>query len=104
MAKNGSGDCLTINEAVDRVPKKSNSRFVIYVTAGAYVQNVNIDKSKWNVMIYGDGNDKTIVSGSLSNRTRVPTFRSATFGTLEVLSIDFHQTSSLRDHLTNFYQ
>lgn len=81
VAKDDSGDVKTINEAVAKVPKKSKVRFVIYVKAGVYVENVNFEKSMWNVMVYGDGMNKTIVSGSINfGVDRVPTFSTATFG------------------------
>lgn len=79
VAKDGSGDCETLREAVGKIPKKSESRFVIHVKEGEYVENVILDKSKWNVMIYGEGKDKTIVSGSLNFVDGTPTFSTATF-------------------------
>ncbi|KAL6996187.1 Pectinesterase 3 [Sarracenia purpurea var. burkii] len=79
VAKDGSGDCKTIGEAVGKVPKKSKTRFVIYVKRGEYVENVNLDKSIWNVMMYGDGKAETIVSGSLNFMDGTPTFSTATF-------------------------
>jgi hypothetical protein len=39
-----------------------------------------LEKSKWNVMMYGDGKDKTIVSGSLNFIDGTSTFATATFG------------------------
>ncbi|KAM7480664.1 hypothetical protein LguiA_028877 [Lonicera macranthoides] len=83
VAKDDSGDVKTINEAVAKVPKKSKVRFVIYVKAGVYAENVNFEKSMWNVMVYGDGMNNTIVSGSLNfGVDRVPTFSTATFATV----------------------
>nr|DAD49198.1 TPA_asm: hypothetical protein HUJ06_019135 [Nelumbo nucifera] len=80
VAKDGSGKYKTIEEAVVVVPKKSVKRFVIYVKAGMYVENVVVDKSKWNVMMYGDGIGKTIVSGRSNVKDGTPTFSTATFG------------------------
>ncbi|OMO66006.1 Pectinesterase, catalytic [Corchorus olitorius] len=79
VAKDGSGQFLTINDAVKLIGKKNQTRFVIYVKAGTYVENVILDKNKWNVMIYGDGKDKTIISGSLNFIDGTPTFATATF-------------------------
>lgn len=79
VAKDGSGDCETLREAVGKIPKKSESKFIIHVKEGVYVENVILDKSKWNVMIYGEGKDKTIVSGSLNFVDGTPTFSTATF-------------------------
>ncbi|XWS12223.1 hypothetical protein CRYUN_Cryun37aG0071400 [Craigia yunnanensis] len=79
VAQDGSGNFMTINEAVKLVGKKNESRFVIYVKEGKYVENVILDKHKWNVMIYGDGKTKTIISGSLNFVDGTPTFETATF-------------------------
>lgn len=79
VAKDGSGDFESINEAIKLIPKKSKSRFVVYVKEGLYEENVNIKKDFWNVMFYGDGMNKTIVSGSLNNIDGTPTFFTATF-------------------------
>ncbi|XP_010542351.1 PREDICTED: pectinesterase 1 [Tarenaya hassleriana] len=79
VAADGSGDVKTVNEAVAKVPKKSKTRFVIYVKGGTYVENVVMDKSIWNVMIYGDGKTKTIISGSKNFIDGTPTYETATF-------------------------
>ncbi|XP_057980828.1 pectinesterase 3 [Malania oleifera] len=82
VAKDGTGDYKTIKEAAKAVPKKSEKRFVIYVKAGKYVENVDLDKHRWNVMIYGDGSDKTILSGSLNFIDGTPTYATATFAVM----------------------
>ncbi|KAG8380219.1 hypothetical protein BUALT_Bualt07G0170600 [Buddleja alternifolia] len=79
VAQDGSGNVRTIKDAVARIPKKSKTRFVIYVKAGVYVENVELDKSCWNVMMYGDGKAATIVSGSKNFVDGTPTFSTATF-------------------------
>ncbi|XP_019193237.1 PREDICTED: pectinesterase 3-like [Ipomoea nil] len=78
--KNGSpGSVKTIKEAVDKIPPKSTSRFVIYVMAGEYKEKLELDKSKWNVMMYGDGMGKTIITGSDNYIDKTATFKTATF-------------------------
>ncbi|CAH9118614.1 unnamed protein product [Cuscuta europaea] len=72
------GSVKTIMEAVNRVPEKSKTRFVIYVKAGEYVEKVELDKTKWNVMMYGDGIGKTNISGSANFIDGTPTFQTAT--------------------------
>ncbi|KAI3455679.1 hypothetical protein Pfo_012342 [Paulownia fortunei] len=79
VSKDGSGDVRTLKEAVARIPKKSKTRFVIYLKAGEYVENVVLEKSYWNVMIYGDGKTATIISGSKNFVDGTPTFTTATF-------------------------
>ncbi|KAL2227941.1 UNVERIFIED_CONTAM: putative pectinesterase/pectinesterase inhibitor 32 [Sesamum indicum] len=80
VAADGSGNYRTINEAINVVPPYSNRRFVIYVKKGLYLENVKINMTKSNIMMYGDGMDQTIVSGSLSNSTLLATILTATFG------------------------
>ncbi|XP_073311256.1 pectinesterase 3 [Primulina huaijiensis] len=80
VAKDGSGDVTTLNAAVARIPKKSKTRFVIYVKAGTYLENVVLDKSYTNVMMYGDGKDVSIISGSKNFVDGTPTFSTATVG------------------------
>ncbi|KAL0299427.1 UNVERIFIED_CONTAM: putative pectinesterase/pectinesterase inhibitor 46 [Sesamum radiatum] len=80
VAKDGSGKYKTIKAALKAVPEKSKKRFVIYVKKGVYVENVRVDKTKWNVMMVGDGKDATIISGSLNFVDGTPTFQTATFG------------------------
>lgn len=79
VAKDGSGDFKTIIEAVNSIPKKSKSRFVIHVKEGVYVENVIVGDNYWNVMVYGDGMNRTVVSGSLNKVDGVSTFFSGTF-------------------------
>ncbi|OVA03699.1 Pectinesterase [Macleaya cordata] len=79
VAKDGTGDFTTIQEAILAVKKKNESRVVIYVKEGKYTENVIIDKAYWNIYMYGDGKDKTIISGSLNNVDGTPTFSTATF-------------------------
>ncbi|VFR00123.1 unnamed protein product [Cuscuta campestris] len=78
--QNGSpGSVPTIGEAVKMVPEKNKTRFVIYVKAGEYVEKVELDKTKWNVMMYGDGKNQTVISGSANFIDGTPTFHTATF-------------------------
>ncbi|XP_045788083.1 pectinesterase 3-like [Trifolium pratense] len=79
VAKDGSGQYKTIGEALKIVPKKSLKRFVVYVKKGEYVENIDLDKNTWNVMIYGDGMTETVVSGSRNFMDGTPTFETATF-------------------------
>ncbi|KAG2380096.1 Pectinesterase 3 [Vigna angularis] len=69
----------TIGEALKLVKKKSEKRFSVYVKEGSYVENIDLDKNTWNVMIYGDGKDKTVIVGSRNFIDGTPTFETATF-------------------------
>lgn len=81
VATDGSGDFKTVKEAVDAAAKnKGSGRFVIYVKAGTYNENVEIGEKVKNVMLIGDGIGKTIITGSKSVGGGSTTFRSATVG------------------------
>ena len=82
VAKDGSGKYRTIRRALKDVPEKSKKRTVIYVKKGVYFENVKVEKTMWNVVVVGDGGDKSIVSGKLNVIDGTPTFQSATFGNL----------------------
>ncbi|KAF3683682.1 hypothetical protein FXO37_01708 [Capsicum annuum] len=79
VAKDCSGKYKTIKAALKVAPDKSKKRFVIYVKKGIYIENVRVQKTKWNIMIIGDGKDATVVSGNRNFIDGTPTFQSATF-------------------------
>ncbi|KAJ4765296.1 Pectinesterase [Rhynchospora pubera] len=80
VAKDGSGQFKTINDAIKAIPVNHPGRYVIYVKAGVYDEIVMVTKDKNNVFMYGDGADKSIVTGKLSNvETQVTTRLTATF-------------------------
>ncbi|CAH9137177.1 unnamed protein product [Cuscuta epithymum] len=76
VAKDGSGNYKTVKEAVANIPKKGG-RIVIYVKAGVYNENVDVNVN--DVTLVGDGIGKTIITGNKSNGTGSSTFNSATF-------------------------
>lgn len=82
VAKDGTGQYTTIAAALKAVAKKSEKRFVVYVKKGEYLENIDLDKNTWNVMIYGDGMTETVVHGSRNFIDGTPTFETATFGNL----------------------
>ncbi|XP_020680042.1 pectinesterase 1-like [Dendrobium catenatum] len=79
VAQDGTGSVKTVQAAVDLVPKGNLSPFVIYIKAGEYNEAVVIDKNKWNIVIVGDGMDKTIITSNKNFIDGTPTFSTATF-------------------------
>ncbi|KAJ3701947.1 hypothetical protein LUZ61_005652 [Rhynchospora tenuis] len=80
VAKDGSGQFKTINNAIEAVPANHTGRYVIYVKAGEYDEIVKVPRGTNNVFMYGDGANKSIVNGKLSNvETQVTTRLTATF-------------------------
>ncbi|OIW02497.1 hypothetical protein TanjilG_05090 [Lupinus angustifolius] len=102
VANDGSEQYKTIGEALKLVKKKSLKRFIVYVKEGTYVENIDLDKNTWNVMIIGDGKDKTIVSGSRNFYDGTPTFETATFAVkgkgFIAKDIGFHNTAGAEKH------
>ncbi|KAK4804748.1 hypothetical protein SAY86_004565 [Trapa natans] len=79
VAQDGSGNYKTISEAVSAASKRSGSgRYIIYIKAGTYKENVQVGSGLKNIMFVGDGIGKTIVTGSRSVGGGSTTFNSAT--------------------------
>ncbi|CAN4078311.1 unnamed protein product [Withania somnifera] len=78
VAADGSGKYKTVKEAVASAPDNSKTRYVIYVKKGTYTENVEIGKTKKNLMLVGDGMDATIITGNLNVVDGSTTFKSAT--------------------------
>ncbi|CAA6656203.1 unnamed protein product [Spirodela intermedia] len=83
VAKDGSGGYQTINDALAALShqrRRQNQRTVIYVKAGVYSENVEVGRTLRNMMLVGDGIDKTTVTGSRSVPDGYTTYSSSTFG------------------------
>ncbi|KAJ0054586.1 hypothetical protein Pint_00775 [Pistacia integerrima] len=65
VAKDGSGDYNSIQEAIDAYPKDLQGRYVVYVKEGTYNESVTVSEKQPNLYIYGDGNSKTIVTAAI---------------------------------------
>lgn len=79
VAKDGSGDCKTITEALAKVPKKNKKPFVILIKAGVYNEYVMVTKKMSNVVLLGEGPNNTRITGNKNVVDGTPTFNSATF-------------------------
>ncbi|KAK1317513.1 hypothetical protein QJS10_CPA05g00343 [Acorus calamus] len=78
VAKDGTGNFTKVVEAVAAVPDNSRRRFVIYIKEGTYFENVEVNKTKTNVMFVGDGIRKTVIKANQNIVNGWTTFRSAT--------------------------
>lgn len=79
VALDGTGNYTSVSAAVLDAPNYSSRRYVIYIKRGVYKENVEIKKKKWNLMMFGDGMEATVISGNRSFIDGWTTFRSATF-------------------------
>lgn len=83
VAQDGSGTHRTINQAlaaVSRMGKSRLNRVIIYIKAGVYNEKVDIDRHMKNIMLVGDGMDRTIVTNNRNVPDGSTTYGSATFG------------------------
>lgn len=100
VAKDGSGKYTTVKAAIDAAPKSSSGRYVIYVKAGVYNEQVEINAK--NIMLVGDGIGKTVITGSKSVGGGSTTFRSATVAAVGdgfiAQDITFRNTAGAANH------
>ncbi|KAM7257731.1 hypothetical protein ACFE04_013472 [Oxalis oulophora] len=78
VAKDGSGKYKTINAALQEIPKKNPTTFVIYVKAGIYNEKVVFTKAMPNVVLIGQGPTNTKITGNLNFIDGTNTMNTAT--------------------------
>ncbi|KAJ0014330.1 hypothetical protein Pint_19681 [Pistacia integerrima] len=78
VAKDGSGNFTTINEAINFIPDKTKNGTVVYIKEGVYEEKVFLNKSYTHVIMVGDGAEKTRITGSLNFVDGTPTVQTAT--------------------------
>ncbi|OMO63036.1 Pectinesterase, catalytic [Corchorus capsularis] len=86
VALDGSSPIKSINEAIDMIPNHNENLFVILVKEVVYNENVLIKESKTNVMMIGEGMEKTIIE---SNRSVKGGFYTDKTATMEVQATNF---------------
>ncbi|KAJ1439976.1 Pectinesterase, catalytic [Sesbania bispinosa] len=79
VAKDGSGNFKTISEALAAIPQNYEGRYVVYVKEGVYDETVTVTKIMVNLTMYGDGSQKSIITGNKNFVDGVRTFQTATF-------------------------
>ncbi|WP_258103442.1 pectinesterase family protein [Marinoscillum sp. MHG1-6] len=62
VAKDGSGDFLTVQEAIDAVPHLRKNRTVILIKSGVYKERLILPTTKTNVTFIGEGAEKTVLT------------------------------------------
>ncbi|XP_050379321.1 putative pectinesterase/pectinesterase inhibitor 45 [Argentina anserina] len=79
VAKDGSGNYQSISEALSAMPENYEGRYIIYVKEGVYDESVTVTKKMPNVTIYGDGSQKSIITGNQNTADGVRFLKTATF-------------------------
>lgn len=62
VAKDGSGDVKTVQEAFNKVPDNNSSTFTIFVKKGTYREKLKLTSLKKNVSLYGENKTTTILT------------------------------------------
>jgi pectinesterase len=82
VAKDGSGQFKTIMEALAAYPKGYKGRYFIYVKAGIYNESIIVPKVCVNLMMYGDGPQRTVITGHKNQKKdNISIADNASFGT-----------------------
>ncbi|KAF8027920.1 hypothetical protein BT93_E0753 [Corymbia citriodora subsp. variegata] len=103
VARDGSGNYKTIGEAITAASKRSGTaRYIIYIKAGTYNENIEVGSKLENIMFVGDGIGKTIITGSKSVGEGSTTFNSATVAVVGdgfiAQDITFRNTAGAANH------
>ncbi|XP_023904509.2 pectinesterase [Quercus suber] len=78
VAIDGSGNFNTINEAISKIPIGRNSPYVILIKQGTYNEAVYIAQNMSNLVLIGEGMEKTIVQFNKTAKQGYGTSGSAT--------------------------
>ncbi|KAG9459449.1 hypothetical protein H6P81_003957 [Aristolochia fimbriata] len=78
VARNETGNYLTIMDLVNATPNNSKEKFVIHVKEGVYMEYVQVISNKINIVLIGDGIEKTIIKGNRNNGDGIATYDTAT--------------------------
>ncbi|KAH7866104.1 hypothetical protein Vadar_015632 [Vaccinium darrowii] len=97
VSTDGSGQFTTIQAAIDAAPNMSVTKYYIWIRAGRYMENILVGNKKHNIVLIGDGMDRTVISGNRSNTTGFSTYETATVGIkgqgFAALNITFENTA-----------
>ncbi|KAL9224631.1 hypothetical protein vseg_000649 [Gypsophila vaccaria] len=102
VAKDGSGNFTSINDCLKTLPENSKERIYIYVKTGIYKEYVTMTKKMVNITMYGDGSQKTVVTGDKNFVDGVRTYETATFAVMGegfvAIAMGFRNTAGPEKH------
>jgi len=80
VAKDGSEKFKSIDQALQKVPKKNKKPFVIYIREGVYNEYIEVTKTMTRVVFVGDGANKTRITGNRNFLDGLNTYKTASVG------------------------
>ncbi|XP_057422750.1 probable pectinesterase/pectinesterase inhibitor 47 [Lotus japonicus] len=102
---NGTDNYTSIGDAIAAAPnhtKPQDGYFLIYVREGYYEEYVIVPKEKKNILLVGDGINKTIITGNHSVIDGWTTFNSSTFAVsgerFTAVDVTFRNTAGPAKH------
>jgi pectinesterase len=72
VAADGTGDCRTIQEAVQSAPSANRDRTIIKIRSGTYPGQIIVPAEKTNLTFAGDDSDSTIITYALTVHDPIP--------------------------------
>ncbi|CAO2841627.1 unnamed protein product [Amaranthus hypochondriacus] len=102
VAKDGTGNFTSINDCLRSLPENRTKRINIFIKEGIYNEYVSVTKKMVNITMYGDGSQKTVISGNKNFVDGVRTFETATFVVLGEgfigIALGFRNTAGPEKH------
>ncbi|CAI0442286.1 unnamed protein product [Linum tenue] len=105
VSPSGEDNFTTITEAIAAAPnntKPEDGYFVIYAKEGIYEEYVVVAKNKKNIMLIGDGINRTVVTGNHSVVDGWTTFNSSSFAVsgerFTAVDVTFRNTAGPEKH------
>ena len=62
VAKDGSGDFMTIQEAINAIPANRNARTTVFVRKGVYKEKLVIPENCTNISLIGESQTETVIT------------------------------------------
>lgn len=79
--QNGTGNYLTIQDALNNITANYQGRYVIYIKQGVYAEVFNVSKDLKNLSFLGDGIGSTVITGDRNVASgEYNTYRTSTVG------------------------
>lgn len=82
VAQDGSGNFTTITEALLSIPRHLKKTFVLHIKEGVYTEKIQVDRNLTYLMMFGDGPNKTRITGRDNFIDGTTTFHTATVAVL----------------------
>ncbi|MBO1510660.1 pectate lyase [Metabacillus bambusae] len=98
VAKDGSGDYQTVQEAIDAVPANNTEPVEIFIHNGVYKEVVKIPANKPFITIIGESAEKTILT--YDNYAKKPKSEGGTYGTSGSASVYLYASDFVAKNLT----